>query len=77
MLELALEGVDLRQARVLEIGTGCGYAAAVLATLAHEAVSIERVRALRRARQNLRALRLPNLRLVFGDGSLGVPQAAS
>jgi len=76
-LELALEGVDARQARVLEIGTGCGYAAAVLANLVREAVSIERVRALHeRARENLRALRLPNLRLVFGDGSLGVPQAA-
>lgn len=76
-LELALAGVDLRQARVLEIGTGCGYAAAVLASLVRDAVSIERVRALHeRARQNLRVLRLPNLRLVFGDGSQGVPQAA-
>ena len=77
-VELALEGLDdLKQARVLEVGTGCGYAAAVLAQLVGEVVSIERVRALHeRARDNLRALRLPNLRLVFGDGSRGVEQAA-
>jgi protein-L-isoaspartate(D-aspartate) O-methyltransferase len=77
-IELALEGIaDPRHARVLEIGTGCGYAAAVLAQLVGEVVSIERVRALHeRARDNLRALRLPNLRLVFGDGSRGVEQGA-
>lgn len=77
-IELALEGLaDARRARVLEVGTGCGYAAAVLAHVVGDVVSIERVRALHeRARDNLRALRLPNLRLVFGDGSGGVPQAA-
>ena len=76
--ELALEGlIDARKARVLEIGSGCGYAAAVLAQLFGEVVSIERLRALHeRARENLRALRLPNLRLMFGDGSLGVPAGA-
>jgi len=77
-IELAIEGLpDPHKARVLEVGTGCGYAAAVLANVVGEVVSIERVRALHeRARDNLRALRLPNLRLVFGDGSRGVPQAA-
>jgi protein-L-isoaspartate(D-aspartate) O-methyltransferase len=77
-IELALDGIaDPSHARVLEIGTGCGYAAAVLAQLVGEVVSIERVRALHeRARDNLRALRLPNLRLVFGDGSRGVEQGA-
>jgi protein-L-isoaspartate(D-aspartate) O-methyltransferase len=77
-LELALENVpDLARARVLEIGTGCGYAAAVLAQLVGEVVSIERVRALHeRARDNLRPLRLSKLRLTFGDGSRGVPEAA-
>ena len=76
--ELALEAIaDPRQARLLEVGTGCGYAAAVLAQVFGEVVSIERVRALHeRARDNLRGLRLPNLRLVFGDGSRGVEQAA-
>ena len=77
-IELAIDGLqEPRQARVLEVGTGCGYAAAVLAHVVGDVVSIERVRALHeRARDNLRALRLPNLRLVFGDGSQGVPQAA-
>jgi protein-L-isoaspartate(D-aspartate) O-methyltransferase len=77
-LELAFESIaDPHAARVLEIGTGCGYAAAVLAQLAGEVVSIERLRALHeKARDNLRPLRLSKLRLVFGDGSRGVPEAA-
>jgi protein-L-isoaspartate(D-aspartate) O-methyltransferase len=76
-IELALEGIDASKARVLEVGTGCGYAAAVLAHVVGDVVSIERVRALHeRARDNLRLMRLSNLRLVFGDGSGGVPQAA-
>ena len=76
--ELALEGVgEPRSARVLEVGTGCGYAAAVLAHLFGDVVSVERLRALHdRARENLRALRLRNLRLVFGDGARGVAAGA-
>jgi protein-L-isoaspartate(D-aspartate) O-methyltransferase len=76
--ELALEGIgEPLRARVLEVGTGCGYAAAVLSHLFGEVVSIERLRGLHeRARDNLRGLRLPNLRLVFGDGAHGVEQAA-
>jgi protein-L-isoaspartate(D-aspartate) O-methyltransferase len=76
--ELALEDLpDARAARVLEVGTGCGYAAAVLAQLFGEVVSIERVRALHeRARENLRPLRLSNVRLIFGDGAQGVAAAA-
>lgn len=66
-----------RLARVMEIGTGCGYQAAVLAQVVGEVYSIERIRALHeRARDNLRALRVPNLRLVHGDGLLGLPDAA-
>src|SRR5512143_993085 len=59
--ELALEAIaDPRTARLLEVGTGCGYAAAVLAQIFGEVISIERVRALHeRARDNLRGLRLP------------------
>jgi protein-L-isoaspartate(D-aspartate) O-methyltransferase len=69
--------VDPRRARVLEIGTGCGYQAAVLAEIFGDVYSIERIRALHdRARDNLRALRVPNLRLVYGDGHVGVPEAA-
>ena len=73
--ELLLEAIaQPKSATVLEIGTGCGYAAAVLAQLFGVVVSIERLRPLHElARANLRPLRLPNLRLVFGDGSLGVP----
>lgn len=66
-----------RAAKVLEVGTGCGYQAAVLAQVFGEVISIERVRHLHEAaRTHLRPLRLPNLRLVFGDGRLGVPVAA-
>jgi protein-L-isoaspartate(D-aspartate) O-methyltransferase len=76
--ELALAGcADPRSAKVLEIGTGCGYAAAVLARLFGSVISVERVRALHElARSNLRPLRVANLRLVFGDGTLGVPAEA-
>ena len=76
--ELALEELpDARVARILEVGTGCGYAAAVLAQLFGEVVSVERLRALHeKARENLRSLRLSNVRLIFGDGALGVSAAA-
>jgi protein-L-isoaspartate(D-aspartate) O-methyltransferase len=63
--------------RVLEVGTGCGYQAAVLAAMAREVFSIERIKALlERARANLRPLRLPNLRLKHGDGQFGLAEAA-
>jgi protein-L-isoaspartate(D-aspartate) O-methyltransferase len=62
---------------VLEIGTGCGYQAAVLARLARDVYSVERIATLlEKARGNLRPLRLSNLRLVHADGSLGLPEAA-
>ena len=63
--------------KVLEVGTGCGYQAAVLASLAAEVYSIERIRGLlERARANLRELRLKNLRLAHGDGTGGLDKAA-
>jgi len=62
---------------VLEVGTGCGYQAAVLAQVATEVYSIERIAPLlAKARANLRALRLRNLRLKHGDGYLGLPEVA-
>ncbi len=68
---------DKKLAKVLEIGTGCGYQAAVLSQVADEVYSIERIRALHElAKNNLRQLRIPNLRLQYGDGMLGLPQAA-
>ncbi|AZG14122.1 MULTISPECIES: protein-L-isoaspartate(D-aspartate) O-methyltransferase [Cupriavidus] len=79
MIELLREGLtpDQPLARVLEIGTGCGYQAAVLSLCAQEVFSIERIRPLHeQAKANLRPLRVPNIRLHYGDGMLGLPQAA-
>lgn len=62
--------------KVLEIGTGCGYQAAVLSLVAKEVYSIERIKPLHElAKQNLRPLRIANIRLHYGDGMLGLPQA--
>ena len=62
---------------VLEVGTGCGYQAAVLAQIFREVYSIERIKALlERARSNLLGLRLANLRLTHGDGHAGLEKAA-
>lgn len=62
---------------VLEVGTGCGYQAAVLAQVFREVYSIERIRALLdKARANLLGLRLKNLRLAHGDGHAGLEKAA-
>lgn len=75
MLELLCEGRALPLGRVLEIGTGCGYQAALLSQLCREVYSMERLRALHdRARENLRPLRIPNVHLIFGDGVPGYPQ---
>jgi protein-L-isoaspartate(D-aspartate) O-methyltransferase len=63
--------------RALEVGTGCGYQAAVLAQVFKEVYSIERIKGLHeRARANLLTLRLSNLRLVHGDGYAGLEKAA-
>ncbi|MGH8673664.1 MAG: protein-L-isoaspartate(D-aspartate) O-methyltransferase [Burkholderiales bacterium] len=75
MIELLAEGREL--GKVLEIGTGCGYQAAVLAQSAADVYSIERIKdLLERARANLRELRLRNLRLVHGAGNAGLEKAA-
>ncbi|MBA5688999.1 protein-L-isoaspartate(D-aspartate) O-methyltransferase [Rugamonas apoptosis] len=75
MIEVMRNGGELK--RVLEIGTGCGYQAAVLSCVAREVWSIERIKPLHElAKANLRPLRVPNLRLHYGDGMLGLPQAA-
>jgi protein-L-isoaspartate(D-aspartate) O-methyltransferase len=81
MIALLREAPGLQGApmmgRVLEIGTGCGYQAAVLACVAREVYSIERLRSLHdKARDNLRPMRLPNVHLIFGDGMLGYAQGA-
>ena len=77
MIEILREQTTGKLNRVLEIGTGCGYQAAVLAHVAKEVYSIERIKPLHElARNNLRQLRIPNLRLHYGDGMLGFPQVA-
>jgi len=76
MIEL-LKGNGQPLRRVLEIGTGCGYQAAVLSCVAQEVYSIERIKPLHElAKANLRPLRIANLRLQYGDGMLGLPQVA-
>ncbi|MCK9172072.1 MAG: protein-L-isoaspartate(D-aspartate) O-methyltransferase [Desulfuromonas thiophila] len=63
--------------RVLEIGTGCGYQTAVLAALAGQVYSIERLAGLaRRARKILDSLGCRNLVVQVGDGTLGWPDQA-
>lgn len=78
IVALMLEALGLRGGEtVLEIGTGSGYAAAVLARLAARVVTIERVASLRvAAAGRLAAPGLANIELVDGDGSLGWPAAA-
>jgi protein-L-isoaspartate(D-aspartate) O-methyltransferase len=60
--------------RVLEVGTGSGYQAAVLSRLAREVISVERYRTLAdTARQRLAALGYDNVEVLVGDGLAGVP----
>ena len=80
MLWLLAESVrpqEVRKLRALEIGTGCGYQATVMARLFADVVSVERVHWLHElAKVNVRPFRLPNLRLIFGDGTAGVTAGA-
>ena len=67
MSELARAGKPLE--RVLEIGTGCGYQTAVLARLANEVYTVERIGSLvAKARRHLQSLKFKNVRLMHGDG---------
>lgn len=63
--------------RVLDVGTGSGYHAALLARLARHVWTVERLPTLaRRAERNLAAAGIENVTLVVGDGSLGLPEQA-
>lgn len=63
--------------RVLEIGTGCGYQAAVLAHLAREVYTVERIKPLyERARKQLNDLKLRNVSVRYADGAAGLPDLA-
>jgi protein-L-isoaspartate(D-aspartate) O-methyltransferase len=63
--------------RVLEIGTGCGYQAAVLARLSREVYTVERIRPLyERARKKLNDLKIRNVSVRYMDGTAGLPESA-
>jgi len=63
--------------RVLEIGTGCGYQAAVLAQICPEVYTVERIKPLyERARKQLSDLKMRNVSVRYADGSVGLPEAA-
>lgn len=77
LMQGGLRGRDGRLGRVLDIGTGCGYQALVLAQLATEVYSIERLRELHeKARVLLRPFRAANVHLILGDGMLGFERGA-
>jgi protein-L-isoaspartate(D-aspartate) O-methyltransferase len=63
--------------RVLEIGAGSGYQAAILGTLAKEVISIERIPEVALlAQENLSAASISSVRVIVGDGTLGYPERA-
>jgi protein-L-isoaspartate(D-aspartate) O-methyltransferase len=70
---LALQPTD----NVLEIGTGCGYQAALLAALVRQVTTIERIPEVAGlARENLASIGIKNVDVIVGDGTLGYPQKA-
>jgi protein-L-isoaspartate(D-aspartate) O-methyltransferase len=78
IVALMTELLDLKPAdKVLEIGTGSGYQAAILSLLAREVFTIERIAPLAdAARERLRTLGYANVAVRAGDGYLGWPEAA-
>lgn len=75
MIEILRAGKPLN--RVLEVGTGCGYQAAVLAEVAKEVYSVERVQLLyERAMSYLKELQLGHVTLRYADGNMGLPDVA-
>jgi len=66
-----------KRCKVLEVGTGSGYQAAILARLARRVYTVERHRRLaRRTRELFQRLGLHNITVIHGDGSLGLPEQA-
>ncbi len=75
MLEILRNGSPF--GRVLEIGSGCGYQAAVLAQVAKEVFSVERIEPLyQRAVTCMNELQIHNVRLFYADGGVGLPEFA-
>ncbi len=76
VLRAPSDGVDRPLGRVLEIGTGCGYQAAVLAQVAREVYTVERIKPLyERARKQLSELKIRNVSVRYADGTAGLPEA--
>ncbi len=78
IVALMTAALELQQSdRVLEVGTGSGYAAAILAQIAREVYTIERHKILAdTARTRLAELGYTNVSVLYGDGTLGWPQYA-
>lgn len=77
MVELLLNGQARFPSKVLEIGAGCGYQAAILGQLARHVFSIERIEGLvTKARANLKACDYTNVQVRLGDGILGFADVA-
>lgn len=76
VVALMIDALKLKAGdRVLEIGTGSGYAAAILSRIVAEVYTVERIEALfQYARQNLAALGYENVHVHSGDGTLGWPE---
>lgn len=76
MTQTLVEDVD-HPGKVLEIGTGCGYQAAILSQIYDQVVTVERIKELyRKARDLLYELGCRNVQAIYGDGLQGWPQGA-
>ena len=78
MVALICQTADVRpNHRVLDVGTGSGYQAAVLSELGHEVHTVERLKVLaERAEERLKAAGYDRVTVHYGDGSLGLPEQA-
>ena len=76
IVALMTQALDLKpEDKVLEVGTGSGYQAAILAEMSSVVYSIERIKTLLdRARTNLYSQGYNNIYLILGDGTLGLPE---
>ena len=76
MVAIMTELLELKgNEKVLEIGTGSGYQAAILGELSREVFTIERKAVLaKKAEERFQALGYNNIRVITGDGTLGLPE---
>ncbi len=78
MVAVMTELLELKgDEKVLEIGTGSGYQAAIISLLAREVFTVERIETIAlKARERFRKLNYTNIHVVVGDGTLGLPEQA-